>query len=230
MAAAAFTAVISVAGSAFSSEQTERGAEVFKVCATCHQIGEGARNAVGPQLNGIFGRRAGTVEGARYSEDMIRAGQNGLHWDAEALDVYLENPKNLISSTRMQFRGIKDEAQRRDVIAYLRAFSANPRDIPEAAPTARPHSVDPVVDPQILAAQGDPAYGEYLAGECVTCHQASGIDQGIPSIVGWPEDVFVTAMHAYRSKTRSHPVMRMIASKLSDEDIASLAAYFGTLN
>jgi len=213
-----------------ASEEVELGKKVFRACSSCHQVGPNAKNTVGPHLNGIFGRRAGSIEGVRYSDDLKRSGANGLKWDAEKLDVYLENPRNLISKTRMQFRGIASADDRAAVIAYLRTFSDNPRDIPEAAPTAEAVSHDPAVNPEILKIQGDPAYGEYLAGECVTCHQSSGADRGIPSIVGWPKDVFVTAMHAYRSKTRAHPVMRMIAAPLSDEEIASLAAYFETLN
>lgn len=207
----------------------DRGAKLFRACQSCHQVGKKARNSVGPQLNGVFGRRAGTIEGARYSTDMIRAGQTGLHWNFEKLDIYLENPRNLISGTRMQFRGVKDPTDRADIIAYLRTFSDNPQDIPEAAPTARTTPHDPAVDPKILSIQGDPEYGEYLAGECTTCHQPSGADQGIPSIVGWPRDVFVTAMHAYRAKSRSHPVMQMIAGPLNDDEIAALAAYFEKL-
>ena len=211
------------------SGDAERGREIFKTCVSCHQVGENAKNGVGPHLNDLFDRRAGSVEGARYSPGLKRAGVNGLHWGYDSLDVYLENPRSLVSGTRMQFRGLKDKQDRDDVIAYLREFSDNPRDIPEAAPTASAALRDPALDPSILAVQGDPEFGEYLAGECVTCHQASGEDAGIPSITGWPSDVFVTAMHAYRSKDRAHPVMQMIAAHLNDEEIAALAAYFETL-
>ena len=214
---------------AFATGDPARGEQVFLKCKSCHQVGPSAKNTVGPHLNGLFGRRAGSIDGVTYSDDMVRAGQNGLHWDAENLDVYIGNPRSLISKTRMQFRGISDAGERADVIAYLRTFSDNPSNIPEAAPTADPSSHDPAVDPSILAIQGDPAYGEYLAGECTTCHQQSGADTGIPSIVGWPTEVFVTAMHAYRSKTREHPVMRMVAGQLNDEEIASLAVYFKEL-
>lgn len=228
--AVAVSVLLTLPIAASASEQVERGAKAYRACVSCHQVGAKAKNTVGPHLNGIFGRRAGSVEGVRYSDDLKRAGENGLRWDAEKLDIYLENPRSLISKTRMQFRGIESADERADIIAYLRTFSDNPRDIPEAAPTAEAVSHDPEVNPEILKIQGDPAFGEYLAGECVTCHQPSGADKGIPSIVGWPTDVFVTAMHAYRSKTREHPVMRMIAAPLSDEEIASLAAYFETLN
>jgi cytochrome c len=155
---------------------------------------------------------------------MERAGADGLVWTAETLDHYIENPRSLVTGTRMAFRGIDEAEDRADLIAFLRRYSASPRDIPEAAPTALPR--DPDVDPAVLAIEGDPAYGEYLASECLTCHQASGADEGIPSITGWPERDFVTVMHAYKNKHRPHPVMRMIAGTLSDEEIAALAAYF----
>jgi len=175
----------------------------------------------------VFGRKAGTIDGYRYSEGLARAGADGLVWTAETLDAYLENPKSLVSRTRMNFRGMKSAEERSHVIAYLRGFSDNPRDIPEAEPTST--ATDHAVDPAILAIAGDPDYGEYLSSECITCHQASGADKGIPSITGWPRDVFVIAMHAYKDKVRPHPVMQMMAGRLSDEEIAGLAAYFESL-
>ncbi len=207
----------------------KRGAEIFaRKCASCHQIGANAVNRVGPVLNGIFDRKAGSVEGFRYSKDMKRQGADGLTWNFENLDIYLENPKSLISKTRMNFRGLKEPQDRADVIAYLRQFSADPANIPEAAPTAFPS--EHVVPPEILAIKGDPEYGEYLASECLTCHQRSGDDEGIPSITGWPAEDFVIAMHAYKEKKRPHPVMQMMAGRLSNEEIAALAAYFETLD
>ena len=83
--------------------------------------------------------------------------------------------------------------------------------------------------PEILAIVGDVAYGEYLAAECLTCHRRDGADEGIPSIIGWNKEDFVVAMHAYKRKLRPHPVMQMMAGRLSDEEIAALAAYFGSI-
>ena len=205
----------------------ERGLKVYKKCKSCHRIGDGAANSAGPHLNGIFGRKAGSVEGFRYSKDIVRMGNDGLVWDREKLDIYLENPKALVSKTRMNFRGLKDAGDRADVIAFLRVYSDDPQNIPESAPTELPS--DPSVDPAILAIQGDPDYGEYLSSECVTCHRADGGDEGIPSITGWPSEDFVVALHAYRSKHRDNQAMQLVASRLSDEEIASLAAYFGAL-
>ena len=127
----------------------------------------------------------------------------------------------------MNFRGLKDEQDRHDVLAYLRLFSDDPSNIPEAEPTAQSHLPD--VSAEVLALNGDPEYGAYLSGECLSCHHASGSDEGIPSITGWPPEDFVIAMHAYKQKFRPHPVMQMMAGRLSDEEIAALAAYFSKI-
>ncbi|MEL6268043.1 MAG: c-type cytochrome [Pseudomonadota bacterium] len=230
----AASAVAPAAAADASGGDAARGEKVFAQCRACHAVGEGAANRVGPPLNELFGRTAGGLEGYRYSRDMQRAGADGLVWTAESLDHFLENPKSMVTRTRMSFRGMDDAGERADLIAYLRIFSASPRDIPEAEPTALASDPDaPLdgdagyrVDAAILAIQGDPAYGAYLSGECVGCHQASGADEGIPSITGWPTDVFVTVLHAYKDRHRPHPVMQMIASTLSEEEIAALAAYF----
>jgi cytochrome c len=201
-----------------------RGEDLFRQCSACHQVGEGAVNRVGPQLNGIFDRAAGQVDGFRYSPGLLRAATNGLKWDYDSLDAFIKNPRAIVSQSRMSFRGLPEQQDRDDLLAYLRQFSANPRDYPEAAPTAA--AVDHAVAPEILAIVGDPAYGEYLSGECTACHQATGLASGIPSITNWPVDVFVTAMHAYKDGVRAHPVMEMMAQRLSNEEIAALAAYF----
>ena len=78
-------------------------------------------------------------------------------------------------------------------------------------------------------AAADRELGQHLSSECVTCHQLSGKFQGIPPIVGWPDATFVAIMNEYRIKKRENPVMQTIAGKLSQEEIAALAAYFGSL-
>ncbi|MCH1469332.1 MAG: c-type cytochrome [Planktomarina sp.] len=80
------------------------GAAVYKKCQSCHQVGDQAKSRVGPQLNDIFGRTAGGLEGAKYSKSMMRAGQDGLIWSEETLDKFLETPKSLVAKTQMSFR------------------------------------------------------------------------------------------------------------------------------
>ena len=83
--------------------------------------------------------------------------------------------------------------------------------------------------PQSTSA-GDRELGQYLSSECVTCHQVSGkAIEGVPPIVGWPEDQFAAVMNSYKEKQRDNPVMQTIADRLKAEDIAALATYFGGL-
>ncbi|WP_416896396.1 MAG: c-type cytochrome [Minwuia sp.] len=76
---------------------------------------------------------------------------------------------------------------------------------------------------------GDPAYGEYLSGECVACHQKSGAADGIPSIIGWDEISFVAVMLSYKQGGRENEVMQNVARSLDQEQIEALAAYFARL-
>ena len=81
-----------------------------------------------------------------------------------------------------------------------------------------------------LLAGADVGYGEYLSGECVTCHSQKGVNKGIPAINGLDAEVFATVMHAYKTRDMEHPVMQMVAGRLDGEQIASLAVYFTTLS
>jgi cytochrome c len=183
---------------------------------------------VGPPLTNVFGRRAGAVEGFAYSEGLARAGADGLIWTLEPLDAYLENPRTIVSKPHMDFPGLPDPQDRADLLAYLRTQSVSPQDIPEAEPTALPHGWD--IPETLLTLEGDAEYGAYLSSECVTCHRADGSYDGIPSITQWDPRDFSAALHAYKRKLRPHPVMQMIAGRLSDEEIAALAAYFAGLD
>ncbi len=205
------------------------GAQVYqRECASCHQVGDGATHRIGPQLNRVFDRRAGSHEDFRYSEALTRQGRDGLVWDLTKLHAYLENPRALVSGTRMSYRGLKDAERRANLIAYLRVYSDQPQNIPESAPTAIRREVD--LPAEVLAIEGDVEYGAYLSQECKTCHQQSGANEGIPGITGWPEEDFVVALHAYKQKLRPHQVMQSVTQRLADDEIAALAAYFRTLN
>ena len=84
-------------------------------------------------------------------------------------------------------------------------------------------------DEQKIIAMGDIEFGEYLGAECASCHHQAGVSKGIPAINGMDAEVFVALMLAYRSKEMENPVMQMIAGRLDDEQIGSLALYFSTL-
>jgi len=78
------------------------------------------------------------------------------------------------------------------------------------------------------AIKGDIEYGQHLAAECVTCHSARGKDKGIPPITGWDTDTFTSVVKAYKSNQLENLAMRLIAKRLDDEQIASLALYFAS--
>ena len=108
---------------AVDHELVEDGEKVFKKCAACHKVGEGAKHTTGPSLNGVVGRTAGASEGYKYSKPMIDAGAGGLVWDAASIDAYLADPKGFIPKNKMSFAGLKKPEDRAAVIAYLATFA-----------------------------------------------------------------------------------------------------------
>lgn len=122
---AVVTAICSLSAGVMAAEgDPVNGENVYKKCKICHQIGEGAKNQVGPEQNGVVGRKAGTAEGFNYSPAMKEAGEKGLVWTEENLHKYLENPKEFVPKNKMAFVGLKSEKDRDDVIAYLKKFPA----------------------------------------------------------------------------------------------------------
>lgn len=116
-------AMVQVSPVAAQDGNAEEGAEVFKKCRACHDVGPEAKNKVGPVLNDIIGRKAGTIEGFAYSDANKTSGTGGLVWTEEVLFKYLENPLVFMKGTKMAFAGLKDPQDRKDVIAYLKKFS-----------------------------------------------------------------------------------------------------------
>lgn len=118
-------AAISVLASGAQAQEGDaaNGENVFKKCKICHQVGEGAKNQVGPMLNGVIGRKAGSLEGFAYSPAMKESGEKGTVWNDETLAKYIENPKDYIPKNKMAFVGLKQEKERADVIAYLKKFT-----------------------------------------------------------------------------------------------------------
>jgi cytochrome c len=101
------------------AQDVAAGEKTFLVCRACHQIGPNAKNAVGPVLNGIIGRTAGTFPDYQYSPANK---DSGLVWTTEELDKYLTSPQAVVPKTKMIFPGLKDEQKRKDVIAFLEQF------------------------------------------------------------------------------------------------------------
>jgi cytochrome c len=102
------------------AQDAAAGQRVFNQCRACHNIAEGGRNQVGPNLWGVYGRRAASVEGFRYSANLAQMGANGFTWTEENLRAYLANPRAVVPQGSMAFAGIRNEQQLNDLIAYLR--------------------------------------------------------------------------------------------------------------
>ena len=104
---------------AAKAQDVAAGERSFNKCRACHQVGEGAKNLVGPTLNGLFGRKAGTVEGYTYTE----ANKNsGITWDEPVFAEYIKDPKGKIPGTKMVFAGIRNEKEIADLTAFLKQF------------------------------------------------------------------------------------------------------------
>lgn len=114
----ALALLVSFAGPA-GAQEAAAGEKVFAQCRACHQVGEKARNGVGPVLNGLFGRTAGSVPGFNYSEANKKS---GVVWDEATFAEYIKNPRAMMPGTKMAFAGIKDEQRVKDLIAFLKQF------------------------------------------------------------------------------------------------------------
>jgi cytochrome c len=101
----------------YNTGDLANGQKQFQLCRSCHTITEGGANMTGPNLYGLFGRTAGTVEKFRYSESVKAA---GFVWDAEKLNQWLADPRGFLPGNRMSFMGVKDAKDRTDLIAYLK--------------------------------------------------------------------------------------------------------------
>jgi cytochrome c len=104
------------------AELAAAGEAVFRKCAACHKVGDGAKNGVGPVLNGVVGRPIAAAEGFSYSGKLTELGAAGGTWDAATLQTFLQNPKTFAPGTKMAFAGLREQADRDAVIAYLATF------------------------------------------------------------------------------------------------------------
>jgi cytochrome c len=120
LAMAAFA--VAVMAQAAQAQDVAAGEQSFKKCLPCHSIGEGAKNKVGPELNGLDGRHSGTASGYSYSD----ANKNsGITWNEAQFKEYIKDPKAKIPGTKMIFPGIKNETEVNNLWAYLKQFDAD---------------------------------------------------------------------------------------------------------
>ena len=117
--AAALAAGIAPAARAQEAGDAEAGRRVFAQCRACHLIDNSTRNGVGPNLYGIWGRRAGLREGFRYSANLQERAAAGLTWDEATLRAYVANPKAVLPQGSMTFAGLRNPEQIKNLMAYL---------------------------------------------------------------------------------------------------------------
>lgn len=132
-------AIMGITGQGMAQDLMASGEKVFKKCKVCHAVGEEAKNRVGPVLNNVFGRTAGTADGFKYSSVMTAYGEAGLIWNDETISAYVQNPKKWLVNTapeydldcsqlkkcrgKMAFAGLKKPEDVTALIAYLQTFS-----------------------------------------------------------------------------------------------------------
>ena len=120
-ALAAPTADVSDLDARIAAANLKRGQLLYLVCKGCHDLEAGVPHKVGPNLHGMFGRRAGTSEGFRYSEALA---QSGIVWTPETLDSFLRQPGATVRGNGMAFAGIANHADRASLIAWMLANGA----------------------------------------------------------------------------------------------------------
>lgn len=123
----AIACILSGTAGAAQAQDAAAGEKVYAVCRPCHQVGETAKNGVGPILNGLFGRKSGTIEGYSYSD----ANKNsGITWDEATFMDYIKDPRAKIPGTKMVYAGLKDEQRTKDLIAFLKQFDKSGKKTP----------------------------------------------------------------------------------------------------
>jgi len=121
IAAGAGAAILAKAESA-AAQDSAAGKASFAKCQACHAVGQGAKNKLGPELNGLAGRKAGAAAGYQYSPALKNA---GFAWDQSSFSDFLQNPRTKVPGNKMAFAGMKDKAEAASLWAYLQQFNAD---------------------------------------------------------------------------------------------------------
>ena len=210
-----------VSGPSANANDSPSLSELAAPCLACHSLSTDRSPRVGPSLAGIAGSEIGADPNYTYSAAFTRKASEGLVWDRDTLDRFLEKPQAVVEGTAMSYPGMPDPAHRAVLLDWL--FSDPEGSATELADAN--FSANPGVQ-EVMDIVGDAEYGEYLAGECLTCHQMSDNSGRVPPIHNLAPDYFINALLEYQSGTRSNSVMQSISSALGPEEIAALSAVF----
>lgn len=119
---AATVMLMAIGTAAVAEGDADKGKRIFNKCKACHAVGDGAKNKIGPVLNGIVDRAAGENADFKYSDALLAAAGEGLVWDEASITAFLTKPKDFMKGTKMAFAGLRKEQEIMDVIAYLKTF------------------------------------------------------------------------------------------------------------
>jgi len=195
--AALFTISVTQAQAA-SKANPVKGEEIFKQCAACHAVGEGALSPVGPSLNHVFGRTAGSLADFAFSDAMKAKGEGeNLVWHEKSLYIYLAGPERYVPGTSMGFAGLRKEKEIKDLLAYLIQFSpayepgseqAVPTDVASATPlpatgsdSDEPEQPD-LSETYLASPEAIETGGELWAKQCRHCHGNSAYPGKAPKL------------------------------------------------
>lgn len=215
--AAVITVVFSSNTIAASVGNPLKGAELFQQCMACHTIGDEAQNGVGPVLNHVFGRQAGTAESFEYSDAMSSKGvDDSLVWDEQSLYIFLAGPERYVPGTSMAFAGLRTEKQIKDLLAYLIQYSpayepgtgkivpaniASTAALPEQKDTSEDEPVPEFTDNFLASPDAIVNGGELWAKQCRHCHGNAAYPGKAPKLKpsGYkPEFVFNRVTDGFR--------------------------------
>jgi len=222
---------------AASNANPVKGAELFKQCTACHQVGADAQNLVGPNLNHVFGRQAGSLEGANYSDAMRAKGESDKPlWNEKSLYIFLAGPARYVKGTIMGFEGFRKEQEIKDLLAFLVQYSpayeagsnATPSDEAIAASTLpdAPAANDAPENPDfseayLASADAIKQGGELWGKQCRHCHGNSAYPGKAPKL----KPASYTADFVFSRITDGFKKMPPWKSVFSLEERMALVAY-----
>lgn len=210
-----------ICGSFANAEYQVSLSDLAAPCLACHSLDPDGATHVGPSLAGVAGRALGADRNYTYSEAFTNKASDGLVWDRDTLDRFLVQPQRLVEGTAMSYPGVPDAEHRAVLLDWL--FSDPSGKVADLADAN--YNRDPAVR-EILEAAADVEYGEYLAGECLTCHQPTDMNGRVPPIHRLTRDYFIYALLEYQNGARDNRVMQTITGALGKEEIAALSAVF----